>query len=298
MKKYLWQHVGLILLKLVSLGFFFCLFSDPPCGDSVENLSHINRSCPSGLHTPSLYHSHISKKKKLDCEKVQEPPNQYWRQKLAEEKQKRLHTDAAKDLPLREQSWDRTQPDVSHVSSLDRKRPLGCNGFTEVKRLRHKVVDDQFDSTQSLPRHPPSHTATVQHAYINELYPNSRAGHVVARTPGCFTSYPGAEKHHYPSASWESTWDFHKTLRQHTLKDFSVNTCRAIRLPVLEPRRREVFNDFPLAIRQETLYLRGRALPHLHHGNCCRHQPPRPGFLAASYLGPWVSKGLPERKGE
>lgn len=254
--------------------FFFYL--DPPCGDSAENLSNINRSCPSDPYTPSPCHSRTSKRKKLDCEKLQEPPNLYWQQKLAEEKQKGLHTDAIKDLPLTEKSGDRTQPDVNHASSLDRKR--------------HRIVYDHFDSTQAVHRHPPSHAATVQHAYFDELYPNSRTGHVVARTPECFTSCPGAEKHHYPSASWESMWDFHKTLDQHTLKDYSVNTCRAIRLPLLEPRQREVFSDFsappsrfPLALRQETIYLRGRALPHLHHGNCCRHQLPRPGFLATSY---------------
>lgn len=243
----------------------------------------------------------MSKRKKSDCEKLQESPNLHWRQNLAEEKQKGLHTEAVTDFPLTEKSRDQSKPDINQISSLDRKRPLECNSFTEVKRLRHKIVYDHFDSTQAVHRHPPSHTVTVQQAYFNELYPNSRTGHVAARTPGCFTSYPGAEKHHYPSASWESMWDFHKASDQHTLKDYSVNT---IRLPLLEPRRREVFTDFsappshfPLALRQETIYLRGRALPHLHHGNCFSHQLPRPGFLATSYLGPWVSKGLPERKG-
>lgn len=259
-------------------------FLDPPCGHSgkpAENLSHFNRSCPSDLYTSSPCHSGTTKRKKLDWEKLEEPPNLHGGEKLTErEKHKGQQTDTVKDLPLRDASGDRAELDVALVSSLDRERPPECNSFIKVKRVKHT--------------HPSSHTAPVQPAYITDLsvlYPNSSRGHVT-RTPGGFTPYPGAEMHPYRSASWESMWDFHETLDQHALKDFSVNTCKAIRLPLLAQRQKEAFNGFcapphfPLALRQETVYLRGREFLHSHHENCCRHQLPHPGFLATSYQGP------------
>lgn len=187
------------------------------------------------------------------------------------------------------------------ISSLDRKRRIEFDSFIKVKRVRQEIVDNQFDSSKTLHTHPSSQTA-VNHAYITHtsvLYPNSNRGNAWG-----FFSYPGAKMHPYPSASWASVWDFHKKSDQHVLKDYSVNTCKANRLPLLAQRQKEAFNGFsapphfPLVMRQETVYLRERELLHSRHKNCCRHQLPHPGLLATSYLGPWIFKGLSETNEE
>lgn len=149
--------------------------------------------------------------------------------------------------------------DMRLISSLDRNRPTEFDSFIKGKRVRQEIVDDQFDSSKTLHAHTSSQTA-VHHAYITDtsvLHPNSNRGHA-----GGFIPYPGAKMHPYPSASWESVWDFLKKLDQHTLKDCSVNTCKGIRLPLLAEGQKKGFNSFtspphfPLALRQETVFLR------------------------------------------
>lgn len=217
--------------------------------------------------------SQTTKRKKLDWEKVGELPYLHWGEERTEkEEHKSQQTDIVKDLPLQDKCWD-------GAVTLD---------FIQGKRVRQEIVDDQFDSSKTLHTHTSSQTA-VHHAYITDrsvFYPNSNRGHA-----GGFVSYPGAKMHPYPSASWESVWDFHKKLDQHALKA-SVNTCKVIRLPLLAQRQKPDFNGFgaplhfPPVLRQEIVFLRETEFLHSYHRNCCGHQLPHPGFLATSYLGP------------
>lgn len=180
--------------------------------------------------------------------------------------------------------------------------------------MRQEIVDDHFDSSTTLRTdpspfgtphtHPSSHTVPVQHINTSDLsvlYPNSSRCNAT-RAPGGLISYPGAEMHPYQTASWEPMWGVHKRMdlpsRQNVLKDFSLDTCKVIRIPLAAQQQKETFHGFltpplylPLALRQqETVYLRGSEFLHPRHENRhlqhCRHQVPHPGFLATSYLGP------------
>lgn len=278
-------------------------------GKTVESVSHSSRSYPSDLYTssPASCHSHMTKREKLDWEKLEQNPNLHWKDRLDEKEKHRGHqTDTARDLPLRDKSRDQTvtpELDGRHCGSLDRKRQLECDSSIKVKRLKQEIVDDQFDSSNTVHTHmhPSSHTIPGQHMSVSDLsvlYPNNSRCNVT-RTPGGLVSYQGAEMHPYQSASWEPMWDVHKRIdlhfRQKVLKDYSLNTCR---IPLAAQRQKEAFYGFlkpplylPLALRQqETVYHRGSEFLHSCHENShlhpCRHQLPHPGFLAGSYLGP------------
>lgn len=290
-----------------------CFLDSSHSGKTAENVRHLNRSYPSDLYppAPASCHSHATKREKLE-----QPLNLHWKERLAEkEKHGSQPTDTAKDLPLRDKSWDRTpEADGRRSGSLDRKRPLECDGFITVKRVKQEIGEDRFDSSKTLHTdpspfgtphtHPSSRTVPVQHIKINDLsvlYPNGGRCNVT-RAPEGLVSCPGAEMHPYQTASWEPMWGDHKRMdlhsRQNVLKDFSLNTCKAIRIPLPAQQQKEAFHGFfapplylPLALRQqETGYLRGREFLHLrpesHHLPRCRHQVPHPGFLATSYLGP------------
>lgn len=191
---------------------------------------------------------------------------------------------------MRDHSRDRAEPDVL-ASSLSRKRPHGGSSLTKVKRMKREIADNRFDSTVTVHARPPSRTAPVQQAYgAGPLgtCSNSSREHVT-RTPWGFTSHTGSEMHPPRRASLGSVWDLHSTT------DDSVNAS----LVHLVRRRGETSFCapplyFPPAVRQETLYQRGGDFVHHHRGNCCRHQLPHPGFLAASYIGTCLS--LTEKK--
>lgn len=196
-----------------------------------------------------------------------------------------------------------SEVDGRRGGSLDRKRPLECDGFVQAKRVKQEIVDDQFDfpKTFHARTHSSSHGMPVQHMNISDLsvlYANSSRCDVT-RAPGGLFSYPGAEMHPYQTAPWEPMWDVHKTMdllsRQNVLKDYSLSTCR---IPVVAQTQKEAFHgflapplNFPLALRQqEAVYLRGSDLLHTRHENCHlhrrQHQLPHPGFPATSYVGP------------
>ncbi|XP_070826979.1 uncharacterized protein [Chaetodon trifascialis] len=277
-------------------------------GKTAENVQEFNRSFPSELYTSSPCLG--GEGEKLDWEKLEQPSNLYWKQKLAEEKHRGQQTDRAKDLPLRDKCWDPAvtpEPGGGRGGSLDRKRPLECDGFMEVKRMKQGIENNQFDPSHT---HPYSHTAPVQHTGdLSVLYPDSSRCNVSRASVGL--SYAGVEMHPYQAASWEQMRDAHKTLdlhrRRNALKDFSVNTCKAIRTPLVAQRQKEAFHGFfasplyfPLALRQQqTVYHSRMEFLHSRHGNChlqcCKHQLSYPGFMATPYLG---LQGLCDRKGE
>ncbi|XP_044059642.1 uncharacterized protein LOC122879521 isoform X2 [Siniperca chuatsi] len=273
-----------------------------PASSLPDSVQHKESDQPSCRH-PNLASclSRTTKREQLDREKLEHRGHQ---------------TDTTKDLPLRDKSWDRRvtpELDGGCSGSLDRKRQLECDSVLKVKRVKREIVENHFDSSKTLRTdpspfstthtHPSSHTVPVQHINTSDLsvlYPNSSRCNVT-RAPGGLISYAGAEMHPYQTASWEPMLDAHKRMdlhsRQNVLKDNSLNTCKAIRIPLAAQWQKEAFHGFfmpplypPLALRQqETVYLRGREFLHSRHENChlhhCRHHLPHPGFLATSYLG-------------
>ncbi|XP_051253475.1 uncharacterized protein LOC127362140 [Dicentrarchus labrax] len=261
-------------------------------GKTAKNERDMNTSYPSDLNPRSPCHIPTTKREKLEQA-----------QNLHPEKEKHgcQQTDTAKDT-----SWDLTMTPELHgrqSGSRGRKRQFECDGFIQVKRVKKEVTDDQFDSSKTLHTdptytHPSSHTVPVQH--ISDLHPNSRFN--VTRIPGGLISYPAAEVHPYQAASWDAMWDVHQRMDLHSgqnvLKDYSQNTCKAIRIPLVAQSQIEAFHGFfapplylPLALRQQdTVYLRGREFLQPRYDNChlhrCRHQLSHPGFLATPYLGP------------
>lgn len=268
----------------------------------TENAREFNRSYPSDLHTSLPLHGHKR-------ETLEQPSNLRWKEKAAEETHRGQQTDRAKDLPLRDKSWDpAVELDGRRGGSVDRKRPLECDSFMKVKRMKQETADNQFDPSHT---HPYSHTMPVQHiSDLPALYPDSSRCNVT-RAPAGLVSYAGVEMHPYQTASWEQMRDVHKRpdlhLRQNALKGYSVNTCKAIRIPPAAQRQTEAFHGFvapplylPVALRQqETVYLRGREFldsrQKNYHLQRCRHQLSHPGFTAMPYLG---LQGLCDRKGE
>ncbi|XP_041796797.1 uncharacterized protein LOC121609277 [Chelmon rostratus] len=99
---------------------------DPPCersGKMTENAREFNRSYPSDLHTSLPLHGHKR-------ETLEQPSNLRWKEKAAEETHRGQQTDRAKDLPLRDKSWDpAVELDGRRGGSVDRKRPLECDSF-------------------------------------------------------------------------------------------------------------------------------------------------------------------------
>ncbi|XP_045930488.1 uncharacterized protein LOC123986329 isoform X2 [Micropterus dolomieu] len=281
-------------------------------GKTAENISHFSRPGSS----PAFCNSRTAKREKLHGEKLEQSPNLCCREKLAEKQKHRDHqTDTEKDLPLTDKSWEQTmtqEVNGGRRGLLDRKRQLECHSFIKVKRIRQGIVEDQFGSSKTLctdpspfittRMHPSSHTVPVQHINnLSGLYPNSSRCNVT-RAPGGLISYPGAGMHPYQIATWQPMLDAHMRMdlhvRQNVLKDNSLNTSEAIRIPLAAQQQKEASSHgvfmpplyLPLALRQqETVYLRGRGFlhsghedGHLHH---FRHQLPHPGFLTTSYLG-------------
>ncbi|XP_032368165.1 uncharacterized protein LOC116687121 [Etheostoma spectabile] len=275
---------------------------------TAESISHFDRRYPSDLSTssPVSLHSRTSKREKLE-----QRPKLHWKEKLNEKKKRgSRQAETTKDLPLKDQSWDQTltlELDGRHSGSLDRERQPESDSSIKVKRVKQDIVDDQFDSSKTLHPDPspfstthtlPSlHTMPVQHIHISDLsivYPNSSRCNVTSAPQG-FISYPGDEMHPYKTASWESMWDAHKRTdlpsRQNTLADYSLNTCKAIRIPHVAQRQKEACQgfftpplNFPYALRQQkAIYLRGSEFLHPRQENYHFHHP---GYLATSYLGP------------
>ncbi|XP_039639436.1 uncharacterized protein LOC120547795 isoform X2 [Perca fluviatilis] len=275
---------------------------------TAENISRLDRRHPPDLSTssPVAFHSRTAKREKLERR-----PNLHWKEKLDEKKKPgRQQVETTKDLPLKDKSRDRTatlELDGRHSGSLDRKRQPESDSSVKVKRAKQEIVEDQFDSSKTLHTDPspfstthalPSlHTMPAQHIHISDssvLYPNSSRCNVT-KTPQRLISYPGDEMHPYQTASWEPVWDAHKRMdlhsRQYTLTDYSLNTCKAVRIPHVAKRQKEAFQGFftpplyfPCALRQQkVIYLRGREFLHSPHENYHLHHP---GYLATSYLGP------------
>ncbi|TKS80905.1 hypothetical protein D9C73_015009 [Collichthys lucidus] len=245
-----------------------------------------NRSHLSDSHTssPASCHGCTTKTEKLDWEKL-EQTNQHWKEKPAEEEEThRIHrTDTAKDLRLIDKSWDQTatpEPDRRHSSSLHRKRQHECDSFIKAKRAKQELVDNQRDSSAQ----------HMNSSDLSVLYPDSSCCNVT-RTPVGLVSYPGAQMHPYQTASWKPVWDAHRRVElRSALKDSS---CKEMKIPLVA--QKEAFHGFfapplyfplPSLRQQETVYLRGREFLYPHYENLHRHQLPRPGFLATSYLGP------------
>ncbi|XP_019125522.2 uncharacterized protein LOC109141042 isoform X1 [Larimichthys crocea] len=252
-----------------------------------------NRSYLSDSHTssPASCHGRTTKTEKLDWEKLEQTAtNLHWKEKPAEEEEThRSHrTDTAKDLRLIYKSWDQAvtpEPDRRHSSSLHRKRQHDCDSFIKAKRAKQEIVDNQSDSSAQ----------HINSSDLSVLYPDSSCCNVT-RTPVGLVSYPGAQMHPYQTASWKPVWDAHKRVELHSaLKDSSVNSCKEMKIPLVAQTQKEAFHGFfapplyfplPSLRQQETVYLRGREFLYPHHENLHRHQLPRPGFLATSYLGP------------
>ncbi|XP_023258093.1 uncharacterized protein LOC111652156 isoform X1 [Seriola lalandi dorsalis] len=286
---------------------------DSPCGRPAQKntgeRSETGKTSDLSPSSPASCHSHMTKREKLE-----QPPNLHWRERLDEEEKHRdHHTDTTQGSPLRDKSRDGAvtpEHDGRHGGSLDRKRQLECDSFIKVKRVKQEIVDDQFDPSKTLHTdpspfstthtRPSSSTVPVPHINIGNLsvlYPNSSRCNVNG-APGGLMSYPEAEMYPYPTASWEPTWVIHKRKDLHSRQnDYSLHTCKGLRIPLVGQRQKEAFPDFfmpplyhPLSSRkQETAYLRGREFLHSCHENChlhhCRQQLPHPGFLATSYLG-------------
>lgn len=180
------------------------------------------------------------------------------------------------------------EPDRRHSSSLHRKRQHDCDSFIKAKRAKQEIVDNQRDSSAQ----------HINSSDLSVLYPDSSCCNVT-RTPVGLVSYPGAQMHPYQTASWKPVWDAHKRVELHSaLKDSSVNSCKEMKIPLVAQTQKEAFHGFfapplyfplPSLRQQETVYLRGREFLYPHHENLHRHQLPRPGFVATSYLGPWIS---------
>ncbi|XP_035857359.1 uncharacterized protein LOC116047567 isoform X2 [Sander lucioperca] len=275
---------------------------------TAENISHFDRRYPSDLSTssPVSFHSRATKREKLE-----QRPNLHWKEKLDKKKKHgSQQVETTKDLPLKDKSRDRTatlELDGRRSGSLDRKRQPESDSSIKVKRVKQKIVEDQFDSSKTLHTDPspfstthtlPSlHTMPVQHIHISDLsvlHPNSSRCNVT-RTPQGLISYPGDKMHPYQTASWEPMWDAHKRMdlhsRQNALTDHSLNTCKAVRIPHVAQRQKEAFQGFftppfyyPYALRpQKAIYLRGREFLHSRHENYHLHHP---GYLATSYMWP------------
>lgn len=303
---------------MTSMMIFFS-FSDCTCGQSAygersktgkttENKSHFKKSYLSDLYTSAAASCHIHTTK---TEKLGQLPNLNWKEKIDV-------------LPLKEKSWDRTvvtpELDGRHDTvSHDKKRPLECGDFINVKRVKQEVGDDQFDPSLLSTSHTDlsSHTMPVQYINMSDAsasYCNS-SGCNVTRAHRGVVSYPGAEMYPYQTVSWEKVWNeftrMDHSLRQELLGDCLLNRGKMIKMPQGSQEHKKVFHSFsaphvhfPLAMRQqESVYLSGRKFmnsgnesQNLHH---CRHHHCHsattshllhPGFLASSYMGCWVSR--------
>lgn len=306
------QNTSQKYMTILKTIFFSSTFSDSPCGQSadgkrsetgktVENSSNLKRSYSSDNHTTKR-------------EIMGQHPNLNWKEKM-EKKEERRHRqlDACSNvLPLQEKSWDHTsvapELDGRHDTvSHDRKRPLESGSSINVKRVKHKIVEDQFEPSLLST----SHTMPVQHINMSDtsaLYCYS-SGRNVTRTPRGIVSYPGAEMYAYQNASCEQTCYEVKrmdhSVRQQLLGDYLLNSCKVVKIPHEAQNHKDVFHGFsaphlhyPLAMMQQTAYLSGNKFINSgnesHHLQHCRHHQCHcatmshvlhPGFLAASYMG-------------
>ncbi|XP_037324265.2 autism susceptibility gene 2 protein homolog [Pungitius pungitius] len=260
-------------------------------GQTAEHSSHFNKSYLSDLYTsPSASrHGHLTTR-----EKREKPPNLHWKEKLdGKEKRGGHQVEKTKDLPPRVTSRAPSMTpelDDGAGGSRDRKRKREWDGSGTLKMVKQEAADDRLDSSENLNTDPSplgtTHTRRPSHArpdvdrgHLSAFYPDSSRWRVI-RTPGGLAPYPGADMHPYQTASWEPIWDVPQRMDLHRgqnlQKDYSLNTCKAIR--TLRPLY------FPLAPRQqEPVYLGGREFLHPGHENCPLH---RAGYLATSYLEP------------
>nr|XP_040034363.1 autism susceptibility gene 2 protein homolog isoform X2 [Gasterosteus aculeatus aculeatus]XP_040034372.1 autism susceptibility gene 2 protein homolog isoform X2 [Gasterosteus aculeatus aculeatus] len=261
----------------------------------AEHSSRFNKGSLSDLHTSSSRHIHLTKR-----EKRENPPNLHWKEKLdGEEKRGGQQVETTKDLTPGDKSRARSttpEPDDRHGGSRDRKRKRECDGSGSVKMVRREAADDRFDSSRKSNTDPSPFGAT--HARpsaparpdVSAFYSDSSRCKM-SRPPGGLAPYPGAQMHLYQTASWEPMWDIPQRMDLHrgqnVQKDYSLNTCKAIRTLLTATRQKEAFFRplyFPLALRQqEPVYLAGREFLHSGQENFHLH---RAGYLASSYLEP------------
>lgn len=256
-------------------------------GQTADSLPEPNTSCPS--EPPA-------KREELDCKK----PEQRRERLTVEEKHSGPHSDTAQDSPARDKSSDPAvtpDPGSRHSGSADRKRPRECDSVVKVKRLKHEGADNLVYNAKTL------HPDPYSQAQYMSSFSASRCDLTSTRTPGLLVSYPAGIQP-YPTASWDPHWDAQRRLelhlRQNTLNDHSVTPGKAIAILPTAQRQMEAFHSFlappvysSLALRQDTIYLRGREYLQSRHENCHlqlrRLQCPHPGFLPSPYLRPWVS---------
>ncbi|XP_063764028.1 uncharacterized protein LOC134880850 isoform X2 [Eleginops maclovinus] len=242
-------------------------------GKTAGHSNHSNSRFPAECSTssPAPHNSHTNKREKLG-------------QPLElDEKVKHRGQQVKTDIsPPRDTYLNQTgtpEPEHRHSGSLGRKRQLECVSSIKPKRVKKEIVDSQPDPSPFSTTHTSLHTMPEEHINANALsgmYPNSSKCNVT-RTFGGLVVYPGSEMHPYQTASWDPIGDVHKRMdlysRQNLLKDYSLNTCQAIRVDPVATRQKETFGDcspplyFPLALmHQQSLYLGSRHLnSHLYH---------------------------------
>lgn len=208
-----------------------------PCSGGSKSETTSCDCSVSDLQTPPSVSTHSrANREKLDCEKQ----DQHSTPDKKENHQ--IHQSSpTKDLPHKEkfgESIVTSDLDGRHSGSLDRKRQFECEGINKAKRMRHEMFNSPFGSSQTLQyypspfiatyTHPPAHNMQVQHTNMSDcsfLYPNSIRFNA---------SYPGTKPHPCQTSSWETMRDTHTFhFRKHTLKDYSLNTCKAIRKPLV-----------------------------------------------------------------
>lgn len=249
-------------------------------GKTAGHSNHFNRRYPAEYFqsSPAPY-SHTNKREKLE-----QPLVLNRREELDEKEKHRSQQGETTDISPPRDTYLNPTAEPEHSGSHGRKRQLEGVSSIQCKRVKQEIVDDRSDPS------PLSTTHTMPEQHINThalsgLYPNSSRCHVT-RT---LVSYLGSDMHPHQTASWDPIGGVHKIMdlysRQHLLKDYSLNTCRAIRVPPVAMRQKESFGYyappfyFPLALmQQQSFYLSSRHMnSHLHH----------PGWLTTSYLRPW-----------
>lgn len=205
-------------------------------GKTVANTGR-NASSLSDLHTPSPVPSRscANEREKPDCEEQDQhsTPDE-------KEKHQICQSSPTNDSPHKDEFMElkvTADLDGRRCSSLSRKRQLECEGINKAKRMKQETLESQFGFSQTLHYDPPpfittrthllSHNTQMQHTNISDLsflYPNSIRFNV---------SYPGTKLHPCQTASWETMRNIHALhFRKYALKDYSQNTCKAIRKPL------------------------------------------------------------------
>lgn len=241
-------------------------------------------------------------------EEVEQPLSLHRRERLDEEEKHRdPQTDTAQGSPLKNKFRDKIatpEHDGRRDGSLDRKRQRDCNSAIKAKRVKQEIIDDQLDSSKALltnlssasTAHMRPSSCTIPHINISGqlsvLYPETSRYVTSSPAPGGFNSYPGAETYPYLTAPWEPAWFVHKSKDLHSRQiDYSLNTCKGIRIPLAAQGQKEAFQGvFMAPFHFPPAYLTGKEFLYSHHENrhlqhCGRHLP-HAGLLATSYLGP------------